>query len=142
MHKSTHHPDILLNCLHTIHILYHIVHMLYCTFLFRCTAHSKANPSDRSEHSLTVPSGRRVQQYRAKSHWRPPCNPLWSAHGGGVHACVTAGGGGAVCSAGGTVRHCSVGGQCGQHQEERGAVVEERSKLAECSWNVNICGWG
>ena len=94
---------------------------------YRLAAHSKANPSDKSEHSLTVPSGRRVQQYRAESHWRPPRNPLWSAHGGGVHTCVTAGGGGAVCSAGGTLRHCSVGGQCGQHQEEWGAEPTDSS---------------
>ena len=97
------------------------------TFSFRCTADSKANPSDKSEHALTVPSGRRVQQYRTESHWRPPRNPLWSAHGGGVHACVSAGGGGAVCSAGGKLRHRSVGGQCGQHQEERGAEPADSS---------------
>ena len=97
------------------------------TFLFRCTADSQANPSDRSEHALTVPSGRRVQQYRTESHWRPPRNPLWSAHGGGVHACVSAGGGSAVCSAGGTLRHRSVGGQWGQHQEEQGAEPTDSS---------------
>ena len=116
----------------TVYILY-IHHMSmfspsYICNAYRLAAHSKANPSDRSGHAITVPSGRRVQQYRTESHWRRPRNPLWSAHGGGVHACVSAGGGGeAVCSARGTLRHRSVGGQWGQHQEERGAEPTDSS---------------
>ena len=117
---------------HSMYIYIHHMSMfspscMYVCNTYRLAAHSKANPSNKSEHSFTVPSGRRVQQYRAESHWSPPCNPLWSAHGGGVHACVTVCGGGAVCSAGGTVRHCSVGSQCGQHQEERGAELTDSS---------------